>query len=360
MKVAILWTHLSGYLNASLTALASVPGVEVYVANQAAGSDAPFSSAHFDWIPRRYEYQDVPDVERLIRELETFGPDIIVASWHVNGFQKACAHFESKALRVACADNQWHGNPRQLIASATASMHLRKFYDAAFVAGERQAIWARHMGFDEPQIWRGLYAAEVDTFSRASVDRDIEKRAFLFAGRLAPEKGIATLATAYGAYFAAMTAEGVRPWACLVAGTGTLDRLLVHPGFIKLGFVQPTDLPHLFARATCFVLPSIEENWGVVVQEAAASGLPIICTQECGASVHLVQDNYNGLVLEAGNTAQLQAALTRMTRLSTERLLQMSEASRLLARQFTPERWATTIIEKGSELRNSLHLTGRS
>ncbi|HEY0796065.1 MAG TPA: glycosyltransferase family 4 protein [Acidisarcina sp.] len=356
MKVAILWTHLSGYLNASLRALASLPGVEIYVANQAAGADAPFSSEHFEWIPDRYEYKDRPDAARLIRELDAFRPDIIIASWHVKAFQSACARFKPSAVRVACADNQWHGNSRQRIAAATSYLHLRQFYNAVFVAGERQAIWARHMGFAEPQIWRGLYAAEVDTFSAAAAERDLSDPAFLFAGRLVPVKGVAALATAYEAYATAMEASGLHAWECLVAGTGPLEPLLRHPGFIKLGFVQPADLPRLFGRATCFVLPSLEENWGVVVQEAAASGLPIICTRQCGASVHLVQDNYNGLLVEAGGADQLQAALSRISRLPADRWQQMSDGSRTLAGQFTPQRWAATIVEKGAELRSLLNL----
>jgi glycosyltransferase involved in cell wall biosynthesis len=358
VKVAILWTHLSGYLNASLKALAAVRGVEIYVANRATGREAPFSPAHFEWIPRRYEYEDSPDSARLILDLEAFRPDVIVASWHVKSFQTACMHFKSRAARVACADNQWRGSPRQRFAGLTTHFHLRKSYDAAFVAGERQAVWARHLGFAEPEIWRGLYAAEVDSFRAVAGERDLAKPSFLFAGRLAAEKGVATLAAAYEGYASGMATAGARPWECLVAGTGPLEAVLTHPGFIKLGFVQPVDLPRLFARATCFVLPSIEENWGVVVQEAAASGLPIICTQQCGASVHLVQDNYNGLLVEAGDAGQLQAALGRMTRLPADRWQQMSEGSLGLARQFTPERWAATILEKGSELRTLLRLPG--
>jgi glycosyltransferase involved in cell wall biosynthesis len=277
-----------------------------------------------------------------------------VASWHIKAFQQSCLHLKSRTVGVACGDNQWSGTLRQRLASATSSMHLRKFYDAAFVPGERQAIWARHMGFDESTIWRGTFAPDVEGFSASGMGRRRGQTGFVFAGRLAPEKGLATMAAAYKNYARASEAAGREPWICVVAGTGPLDGALDHPGFVRLGFVQPDALPKLFAQAGCFLLPSLKEPWGVAIQEAAASGLPIICTKECGASVHLVQDNYNGYLVDAGNVGQLESAMMRMALLSPERRGRMADAGRLLALQFTPQRWATTILEKGSDLQRRL------
>jgi glycosyltransferase involved in cell wall biosynthesis len=364
VKIAILWTRLSGYLNGELQALAAKPGVELYVANEAAGADAPYGSSNFEWMPRRYEFAGAPDPARLLRELEDFRPDIILAAWHVKAFQSCCQHFASRAVRVGCGDNQWRGNLRQQVAAATAPFHLKKFYDAMFVPGERQAVWAGHMGFKADRIWRGSLTCDVASFAAAGKERDFDRPgsspAFLFAGRLSQEKGIATLAEAYEAYAASFAAAPDqlldKPWDCLVAGTGPLENLLTHPGFVKLGFVQPEALPQLFAQASCFVLPSLYEPWGVALHEAAAAGLPIVCTSECGASVHLVQDNYNGFIVDPGNASQLQAAMMRMSRLTLQRRQQMSEASRILALQFTPDRWATTILEKGKDLRDRLKI----
>lgn len=356
MRIAVLWTQLSGYLNASLRALAAKPGVKLYVANQAAGEVAPFASSQFGWVPRRYEYTGEPDAGRLLRELTEFAPEIILASWHVSVYQVCCRQFALRGLRVACADNPWRGTARQRVASLTAGLHFRRYFDAIFVPGERQAEWARRMGFDESRIWRGLYAADVESFGRASEGTNCGEKRFIFAGKLSFEKGISTLKTAYDGFCSALANDGRTSWPCSVAGRGPLEAVLSNPGFLKLGFVQPEDLPAVFASAGCFVLPSLSEHWGVVLHEAAAAGLPIICTRECGASVHLVQDGYNGYVVDAGSVEQLEAALIRMWRLSVERRREMGEASRGLAQQFTPERWATTILEKGGELRGRLGL----
>ena len=349
MNIAILWTSLSGYLNSSMRELSSRPRVNLFVAHEARASDAPFSDEQFSWIENRFEYSRAPDYRRLRQSLEEFRPDLVLCSWHISAFQRAAFELRGRAARIACLDNQWIGNIRQQIAAATSVFHLRRYYDSAFVPGERQAVWARRMGFREDRIWRGLYSANLAAFSGPSPTA-APRVGFLFAGRLAAEKGITVLAEAYGLY--SKSAECPLP--LIVAGTGPLSRQLQLPGVTLKGFLQPCDLPELFARSACFVLPSLFEPWGVVIHEAAAAGLPIICTRTCGAAVHLVQDGYNGFLIEPSDPIGLANALTRFSQLDRGRKAAMGDASRLLALQFSPERWANTVIDRGSALREEV------
>lgn len=98
-----------------------------------------------------------------------------------------------------------------------------------------------------------------------------------------------------------------------VAGTGPLHRIVADvEGVVPIGFQQPGTMPQVFGEAGCFVLPSVFEPWGVVVHEAAASGLPIVCTVACGASLDLVGDGYNGFVIPPGCSRALTDALVTM------------------------------------------------
>ena len=83
-------------------------------------------------------------------------------------------------------------------------------------------------------------------------------------------------------------APGVGPLADTI---GSID------GVDMLGFVQPDEMPSVFARAGCLVLPSRHEPWAVVIHEAASAGLPVVCTRACGASTRLVLDGLNGAVV---------------------------------------------------------------
>ncbi len=246
-------------------------------------------------------------------------------------------------------DNQWRGRPKQWLGVLTSKIFVQRLFDTALVAGKRQAVFARKLGFSQDNIWYGFCPCDFPQFDAArrpltSID---ERRSFLYAGRLAPEKGIDTLIAAYRRY----RAETLEPWPLKVAGTGPLRNIVERePGVEYQGFIQPDALPPLFASAGCFVLASRFEPWGVVIHEAAAAGLPVICTAACGSSDHLVKNGSSGFVVETDKPVSLAEAMKKVSDLSREARTEMGIASYKLACQFTPETWAKLVWERGREL----------
>jgi glycosyltransferase involved in cell wall biosynthesis len=118
------------------------------------------------------------------------------------------------------------------------------------------------------------------------------------------------------------------------------------------GFVQPEDLPRKFLEASCLLLPSTFEPWGVVVHEAAASGMAVICTSVCGAMVHLVQPGYNGYVVEPDNVDDLVLAMVRYTNLTPQERMKMGANSYALSSQYTPKQWASNLLTFVDEFRS--------
>jgi glycosyltransferase involved in cell wall biosynthesis len=101
------------------------------------------------------------------------------------------------------------------------------------------------------------------------------------------------------------------------------------------GYTDPFDLPQIYATADLFVLPSTEEVWGLVLNEAMACGLPVISTNVTGASIDLIQNGVNGYIVEAGNTAQLYEAMQKIMS-DPERRQIMGEKSReIILSRFT-------------------------
>jgi glycosyltransferase involved in cell wall biosynthesis len=109
--------------------------------------------------------------------------------------------------------------------------------------------------------------------------------------------------------------------------------------------VQPAQLPDKLASAGCLVLPSSFEPWALAVHEAAAAGLLILATEKVGATVHLVQDNYNGYIFGSRDLNGLAERMSHISNLNDARLEAMSQASHSLSKQFSPARWADTLIE---------------
>ncbi len=347
MRVAILWTGLSGYLNACLKELASREGVELFVSHQAAVQEAPFDDSQFAWIPNRLVWQSRVDVTALRTRLRAFDPEILVfCGWHVPGYRQITRELASRCFRVMAMDNCWKATPKQRMGTLIAPWYIRPLADAVWVPGERQAIFARRLGFElRATLWGSLScdqpAIEGVHHSRLNAGRALA-HSFLFIGRFVSDKGVDQLVNAYELYREGST----NPWPLVCCGAGPLDsRLEGKPGIRVEGFVQPDHLGDLLASSGCLVLPSTFEPWALVIHEATSAGLVILASEKAGAAVHLVQDNYNGYLFDARNVKGLAALMSHVSNLSETRLDAMSRASHLLSKQFSPVRWADTLLQ---------------
>jgi len=349
MRVAVLFSRLSGYMAACLRALKERTGGEMLVIRHAPAANAPYDDRHFAWIDQLYD-RHAMGREEMLASVRAFAPDaVFMAGWFDRDYLAVARALRKDHIPViAGCDTQWTGSLRQRVGCLIAPRHLHTAIDALWVSGERQRQLAQRLGYSGARCWHGVYACDWNRFD-AVYDPEVERpKAFLFVGRYIPIKGLDTLIAAYRRY----RQEASEPWALHCAGTGELAPMLEGlPGVTNLGFVQPDRLPQLFAEAGAFVLPSGREPWGVVVQEATVAGLPVLCSTASGASVHLVQDGYNGFLFEPGDVNHLARLMQRIDEASEEERREMGRASHALSRQFTPERWAETFVQGISDLK---------
>ena len=347
MRAAVLWTGLSGYLNACLKELASREGVELFVSHQAPVEDAPFDDGQFEWIPNRLVWRSTVDVALLRTRLRAFDPEILVfCGWHVPGYRQVAKEFAKRCFRVMAIDNPWEATLKQRIGTLIAPWYIRPLADAVWVPGERQAAFARRLGIEQRAILWGSLSCDQPSIETVHLSRLAEGRAvprsFVFVGELAAHKGVDELAKAYETY----REKSVDPWPLVCCGAGPLgSRLEGNPGIRVDGFVQPDRLCEILGSAGCLVLPSSIDHWGVVVHEAASAGLLILASVNVGAAVHLVQDNYNGYLFDSRDVKGLAALMSHISDLSEARLDAMSRASHLLSKQYSPVRWADTLLD---------------
>jgi glycosyltransferase involved in cell wall biosynthesis len=344
-RLAVLWAGLSGYLAAGLRELQR-QGTELFVAHSEFATNAPFSREEFGFIDRRIEWRGSPNPASLSTALRQFNPQgILVAGWHIRGYRPILRKYGGKIPRIMCMDNQWRGTTKQWLGILTARVFVHPLCDQVWVPGERQASFAARLGFPGSEVMRGMYCCDFDAFSQEAERRLGSSarlpRAFLFTGRLVPEKGLDVLVLSYRRY-RQLSSD---PWPLLVCGEGPWRaRLANEPGIRLIGFVQPSKLPQTFAGAACLVLPSKFEPWGVVVHEAAAAGLAIIASTEVGSTAHLLQDGYNGFLFSPGDVERLSRLLLQYSTCSEQIRHNMAVNSFSLARQFTPARWASYLL----------------
>jgi len=333
-------------------------GADVHLVHRAATSCAPYDDGTLAQGFTGHSWEQAPDETRLRKEIEAFAPHVLlVVSWDVGGYRRLSRAMSGRTLRLLCMDNAWLGTAKQVGGVMISRLAIKPAYDAVFLPGDRQATFARRLGYADDRILWGFYSCDHDAFAAvADPPRAGHQRAFVFVGRLAPEKGVPLLAEAYRRYCSMNGA----PWSLVVCGTGPLEPTLAGvPGVDLRGFVQPAELPAIFAQAACLVLPSTFEPWGVVVHEAAAAGLAVICSSACGAASRLVLDGYNGAVVRAGDPQALARAMADISSAGQSAMETMSRRSGDLARQFTPQRWATYLLDRTARLRAELRLGGR-
>ena len=159
-----------------------------------------------------------------------------------------------------------------------------------------------------------LFRSQPERAERKAAIGLAHKRVIMFNGRLVPRKGGDILLRAFAALKPDAPDAGL-----LFVGYGPEETRLKelatalnvnHVHFA--GHVRLEDLPGYYACADVFVLPSWGEPWGLVINEAMAAGLPVIATDQVGASVDLIRDGVNGYVTPARDPVALAHALRQV------------------------------------------------
>ena len=105
------------------------------------------------------------------------------------------------------------------------------------------------------------------------------------------------------------------------------------------GFKQKEELPLFYAISDVFVLPSISETWGLVVDEAMVSGLPVLVSNRCGCYPDIVQDGINGFSFDPFNGEELFRSMKDIA-LGELDLKEMGRASLEIIKDYAPEKSA--------------------
>jgi hypothetical protein len=113
------------------------------------------------------------------------------------------------------------------------------------------------------------------------------------------------------------------------------------PGVVFAGHVPLANLPRYYVAADCLALPSHEEVWGLVLNEAAACGLPLVTTEAVGAGPDVVEPGLNGCIVPPAAPDRLAAALLEVLGHSTN----MGEASRKVMSKLTYDQNVTAVME---------------
>ena len=271
----------------------------------------------------------------------------------------AIAGYGRPAMLAALAWGRWHQTPTVLMSETTAQDTLRqpwketlkrgliRRYDAALVGGQPQKQYLANLGMPAAAIFTGYNSVGNATFAPAqiaSLPRPVARRYFLAISRFVPKKNLPFLLSAYAAYRAAF---GTAAWDLVLCGEGELrPQLQQQIGKLALtdsvhlpGFLQQVDLLPYLAHAECLVHASLHEQWGLVVNEAMAAGLPVLVSNRCGCYADLVLEGITGFGFDPTDQAAL-ASLLHQASAGELGLQRMGQAALQHIQQFSPDGFA--------------------
>jgi glycosyltransferase involved in cell wall biosynthesis len=326
--------------------LAQDPGLDVNVLFAAE------SEPHRRW-PRyedeiRFSYEVLPEYLRfrqktswthlsrgLIRRFLRYRPDIVIA-----GGWDQLSHLSAYVFRHVFHYKfvWWVESTGQDVRPGSRAREAIKRWvvpraDAVLVSGTASRRYAETLGARE--VFVAPNAVDNERFRAArSPESKLMPFTFVFVGRLAEEKGIYDL-------FRAWRMVTDRDLRLVVVGDGPLkgyvERTAARDGSILFrGHKDRDEVALLLGSADALVLPSLSEPWGLVINEAMASGLPIITTTIVGAADDLVRHGENGLVVPPADPAALARAMEEVSA-SREKAQRMGLRSLELVESHSPE-----------------------
>lgn len=358
-RLAVIWTNFGPYHLARLRALApcfDLHAIELATFQRLYRWEKQDNDLQLHTL-RNGDWEDQSQLGvalDLWRKLNKLHPSIIFVPGYAS-LPALCASLWGRLHRagtVLMSESNIDDHPRHRFSEAVKRTIVMLLFDAAIVGGNRAAKYVKRLGMPKNRIGRKYDVVDNEYFaSRASQCRlegqhsgkDRSLPYFLFVGRLAPEKNISRLLDAFSQYV-----DSGGGWRLVVAGDGALNESLRNQARTQIdsgsvvfaGHKTLGELPMLYAHADCFVLPSIREPWGLVVNEAMASGLPIIVSSRCGCADDLLEEGSNGFVIDPTSASSIASALLRMASLTDADRARMGRRSQAIVADYSPERWS--------------------
>jgi 1,2-diacylglycerol 3-alpha-glucosyltransferase len=290
---------------------------------------------------------------QLHKLLQQVNPDVI-----------AIAGYARPAMLTALFWAKQHHKPAILFSETTAADFTRTTwreqikrqiisqYQAALVGGQPQKRYLMQLGMSEASIFSGYNIVGNEDFHPdriRSLPAPLDRPYFLAINRFVTKKNLPVLINAYATY---RQLAGDQAWDLILCGDGQLrtqleqqisDRHLAAHVHLP-GFLQQDQLLPYFAHAQCFIHNSTHEQWGLVVNEAMAAGLPVLVSNRCGCVEDLLLEGINGFSFDPYQPEELARLMLRMGSAEVDRGA-MGQAALQHIQKFSPSYFADGLMQ---------------
>lgn len=338
MRLGILASHPIQYQAPWFRALADRIDLTVYFAHRQSPEEQGKSGfgVSFDWdtdllsgythqflnnVSRRpdvnrYSGCDTPEIAEIIGDGEF--DSFIVTGWYLKSFIQAARACRRANVPIFVRGDSQLGTTRSAIkrvAKEVTHRLLMRQFDGFLYVGKRNAEYLRYYGVTEDRMFFVPHFVDNDWFEREAKEarnqraktRDRlgvgqETLVALFVGKFQAVKRPADILQA----LAKLRSNGSNVVGVLI-GAGELEQSLrAETESLEVevrfeGFKNQSELPRYYAAADALMLPSESETWGLVVNEAMASGIPAIVSDAVGCAPDLIVNGITGFQFPTGD-----------------------------------------------------------
>jgi 1,2-diacylglycerol 3-alpha-glucosyltransferase len=376
-RVVGLVTNIVPYHNARWQAFAALPEIDCTLISLAGRDEFPvlecapnglnLYSRHilFDSMVGR-AVPVTPAWNLVQQQLSDLKPHVVCLNGYASIHSRAALHWSvsNSVPTVLCSESSESDadrNPfkewvkRRLVTACTAGL----------AGGTPQAVYLERLGLPRNRIFIGYDIVDNPYFIRKVKevrDRSLEVRSryalpeqyFLASARFIEKKNLAGLLQAYAQYRGLCDdskKQGMKrskPWDLVLLGDGKLRAsLLALRASLGLdacvhmpGAKSYAELPAYYGLAEAFVHASTTEQWGLVVNEAMASGLPVLVSNRCGCASDLVQEDRNGFTFDPHDSERLAKLMLKLSLMSDRKLRELGINSQRIIAHWGPEAFA--------------------
>lgn len=177
------------------------------------------------------------------------------------------------------------------------------------------------------------------------------KRVFMFVGLLTKHKGIGVLLEAFSKI------EVKKNWILVLVGKDDSEgeyisiaqKLGILKNVIFTGTIKSDKINKYISNCDVFILPTLFDGWGAVLNEAASLKKPLISTDQCGAAYHLIKNDVNGFRVKSNSVDKLKKAMQFY--IDNPKLINKhGNSSYEIIKEYTPEHNAILLVQNIKEL----------
>jgi glycosyltransferase involved in cell wall biosynthesis len=276
-----------------------------------------------------------PTWEQTLTLVSESGQGIhLLAGWRGMRYgTQLLAELEKRSARIGlltegCNGRGWRGLVRRSMYWKDALIH-RSRLDFILAMGTQGAAWFRQCGYPVRKLYPYGYYTERPAASAAS-SRDDDVFELIYLGQCVDRKGLDIALRALAGITGLKwrlhvigSGPAAQPWRSLAEDLGIGAR-------VSFTAALPyQDAMARLAKSDLLLLPSRYDGWGAVVNEALMLGVPVVCSDSCGAK-DLLEESWRGEVFRSGSAAALRTILEvriaagRLNGAATQRIQQWS------------------------------------